>query len=690
MAHLLGTQSVAAMAGSRRLLESVDVGLDDGSRVGILGPNGAGKSTLLRIVAGIQEPDGGVVTRRDGLRVAVLSQADALDPADTVAAAVHPGRAEYEWASDPRVRDIHEGLLASVPLAAAVGALSGGQRRRVALARVLAADADIVCLDEPTNHLDVEGVAWLAHHLNARFARPGASGALLAVTHDRWFLDAVCEHIWEVVPGVDPGGKRPQIPGRVEIYDGSYAAYTLARAERARQAGVAARKRANLLTKELAWLRRGAPARTSKPKFHIAAAEALIADAPPPRDSVELVEMASARLGKDVIDLEDVSVSFTRPDSSRLDVLRGVTWRLAPGERVGVVGVNGAGKTTVLNLLRGEVEPTGGRVRRGKTVKAATLSQETRELDAVAGMRVVEAVADIAQVVVAGGKEITAQQMTERMGFTRERAHTRVKEISGGERRRLQLMRLLMSQPNVLLLDEPTNDLDTDTLAAMEDLLDSFAGTLVVVSHDRYLLERVTDHQVALLGDGTLRALPGALPVGRAKARPMGQAAVPGRALPQSTGALRAGAGTLLVELGALRMGERLRRARALARAGLMRPPRPSGGRRRRKRTASTAGSRGCADGPRNWRGNSGHWRSKLPPTPVRSTPWRGPPPSTSGCWTRSTDSRKRGWRPRNCWNESRRAGGAVEYRRIQGPISAGIRPSIHRRVPWARWGSPA
>ena len=509
MAHLLGTQSVAAMAGSRRLLESVDVGLDDGSRVGILGPNGAGKSTLLRIVAGIQEPHGGIVTRRDGLRIAVLSQADVLDPADTVAAAVHPGKAEYEWASDPRVRDIHEGLLASVPLTTAVGALSGGQRRRVALARVLAADADIVCLDEPTNHLDVEGVAWLAHHLNARFARPGAPGALLAVTHDRWFLDAVCEHIWEVVPGVDPGGKRPQIPGRVEIYDGSYAAYTLARAERARQAGVAARKRANLLTKELAWLRRGAPARTSKPKFHIAAAEALIADTPPPRDSVELVEMASARLGKDVIDLEDVSVSFTRPDSSRLDVLRDVTWRLAPGERVGIVGVNGAGKTTVLNLLRGDLEPTGGRVRRGKTVRVATLSQETRELDAVAGMRVVEAVADIAQVVVAGGKEITAQQMTERMGFTRERAHTRVKEISGGERRRLQLMRLLMSQPNVLLLDEPTNDLDTDTLAAMEDLLDSFAGTLVVVSHDRYLLERVTDHQVALLGDGTLRALPG-------------------------------------------------------------------------------------------------------------------------------------------------------------------------------------
>ena len=325
MAHLLGTQNVGALAGSRKLLEGVTVGLDDGSRVGILGPNGAGKSTLLRIVAGTQEPDGGVVTRRDGVRVAVLTQADTLNPEDTVVEAVHPGLEEYEWASDPAVRDIHAGLLADIDPAALVGTLSGGQRRRVALARVLAAAADIVCLDEPTNHLDVEGVAWLAAHLNARFARPGASGALLAVTHDRWFLDAVCEHIWEVVPGVDPGGDRPQIAGHVEIYDGSYAAYTLARAERVRQADVAAAKRANLLTKELAWLRRGAPARTSKPKFHIAAAEALIADVPPPRDTVELVKMATARLGKDVIDLEDVSVSFTRPDGSRLDILQGVT-----------------------------------------------------------------------------------------------------------------------------------------------------------------------------------------------------------------------------------------------------------------------------------------------------------------------------------------------------------------------------
>ncbi len=509
MAHLLGTQSVGALAGSRQLLDGVTVGLDDGSRVGILGPNGAGKSTLLRIVAGTQEPDGGVVTRRDGVRVALLTQADALDPAETVVRSVHPGLEEYEWASDARVRDIHAGLLADIDPEALVGTLSGGSRRRVALARVLATAADIVCLDEPTNHLDVEGVAWLAAHLNGRFARPGASGALLCVTHDRWFLDAVCEHIWEVVPGVDPGGDRPQIPGRVEIYDGSYAAYTLARAERARQADVAAAKRANLLTKELAWLRRGAPARTSKPKFHIATAEALIADVPPPRDTVELVRMATARLGKDVIDLEDVSVSFPRPDGTRLSVLSGVTWRLAPAERVGIVGVNGAGKTTILNLLRGDLTPDSGRVKRGKTVQVATLSQDTHELDALADMRVVEAVADVARSVVVDGREVSASQMSERMGFTRARAYTRISEISGGERRRLQLMRLLMSQPNVLLLDEPTNDLDTDTLASMEDLLDTFPGTLVVVSHDRYLLERVTDHQVALLGDGQVRALPG-------------------------------------------------------------------------------------------------------------------------------------------------------------------------------------
>ena len=504
MAHLLATQAAGAMAGSRRLLEDVTVGLEDGSRVGILGPNGAGKSTLLRLVSGEQQPDAGAVVRRDGVRVIVLDQVDRLDPEASVVDAVHPGMAVHEWASDAGVRDIHRGLLADIPMDAWVGSLSGGQRRRVALAHVLSAPADIVALDEPTNHLDVEGVAWLAQHLRDRFARPGATGALLAVTHDRWFLDEVCEHIWEVVPGIDPGGDRPQVPGHVEVYDGSYAAYTLARAERVRQADVAAQKRANLLTKELAWLRRGAPARTSKPKFHIAEAEALISDVPPLRDSVELVRMATARLGKDVLDLEDVTVAF-----GALTVLDDVTWRLAPGERVGVVGVNGAGKTTLLNLLRGDLEPTSGRVKRGKTVHVATLSQDTHELDALGDIRVVEAVADVASTMMIEGREVSASQLTERMGFTRQRAWTRISEISGGERRRLQLMRLLMSEPNVLLLDEPTNDLDIDTLAAMEDLLDSFPGTLVVVSHDRYLLERVTDHQVALLGDGSVRALPG-------------------------------------------------------------------------------------------------------------------------------------------------------------------------------------
>ncbi|WP_428849336.1 ABC-F family ATP-binding cassette domain-containing protein [Winkia neuii] len=327
----------------------------------------------------------------------------------------------------------------------------------------------------------------------------------MVVTHDRWFLDAVCSYIWEVVPGVDPGYGKPQIPGHVEIYEGSYAAYILAREERAHSAQVAAEKRQNALRKELAWLRRGAPARTSKPKFRIEAAEALIANVPPPRDKVELVSMATSRLGKRVIDLEDVS--FAYPDSE--PIIKDVTWRLAPGERVGIVGVNGAGKTTLLRLLRGELEPTSGHIRRGKTVQLATLSQATHELDALAERRVVEAVADVKQSIQVAGKEVTATQLVERLGFTRERAWTRIAEISGGERRRLQLMRLLMAEPNVLLLDEPTNDLDTDTLAQMEDLLDSFPGTLVVVSHDRYLLERATDHQMALLPSGALADLPG-------------------------------------------------------------------------------------------------------------------------------------------------------------------------------------
>lgn len=509
MAHLLGVENLRIVVGSRTLLDGVTVGIEDGTRVGVLGPNGAGKSTFLQALSGQREIDGGRITRAADTRVAILNQSDNFPPGISVRQAVHGDMPEHVWASNPAVRDIHAGLLADVDLAVDVDTLSGGQRRRVALAHVLTQDAQVVVLDEPTNHLDVEGVDWLARHLQKRFDSARGDGALVVVTHDRWFLDAICNRVWEVVPGVDPGNGRPQIPGRIELYDGGYAAYILARAERARQAEVAAAKRENLLRKELAWLRRGAPARTSKPRFRIDAAEALIADVPPPRDSVEITRMATARLGKRVIDLENVSVSYPAPGGGENQVLREVTWRLAPGERVGIVGVNGAGKTTLLRLLQGTQKPTSGRVRTGQTVDVVTLSQTTHELDQISELRVVEAVAAVAEHVTVGGKELSASQLVERLGFTRQRAWTRVGEISGGERRRLQLLRLLMAQPNVLLLDEPTNDLDTDTLAAIEDILDTFPGTLVVVSHDRYLLERVTDHQLALLGDGHLRDLPG-------------------------------------------------------------------------------------------------------------------------------------------------------------------------------------
>ena len=509
MAHLLGVENLRIIVGSRTLLDGVTVGIEDGTRVGVLGPNGAGKSTFLRALSGQREIDGGRITRAADTRVAILNQSDNFPPGISVRQAVHGDVPEHVWASNPAVRDIHAGLLADVDLAADVDTLSGGQRRRVALAHVLTQDAQVVVLDEPTNHLDVEGVDWLARHLQKRFDSARGDGALVVVTHDRWFLDAICNRVWEVVPGVDPGNGRPQIPGRIELYDGGYAAYILARAERARQAEVAAAKRENLLRKELAWLRRGAPARTSKPRFRIDAAEALIADVPPPRDSVEITRMATARLGKRVIDLENVSVSYPAPGGGENQVLREVTWRLAPGERVGIVGVNGAGKTTLLRLLQGTQKPTSGRVRTGQTVDVVTLSQTTHELDQISELRVVEAVAAVAEHVTVGGKDLSASQLVERLGFTRQRAWTRVGEISGGERRRLQLLRLLMAQPNVLLLDEPTNDLDTDTLASIEDILDTFPGTLVVVSHDRYLLERVTDHQLALLGDGHLRDLPG-------------------------------------------------------------------------------------------------------------------------------------------------------------------------------------
>ncbi|ASR56518.1 ABC-F family ATP-binding cassette domain-containing protein [Cellulomonas sp. PSBB021] len=489
MAHLLGADRVTLALGTRVLLDGVSLGLDDGQRVGVVGPNGAGKSTLLRVLAGVQDPDDGRVTRAGGVRLAMLDQRDDLG-SGTVLDAIHGTADAHEWASDPRIRAVHAGLLPDVDVTADVSTLSGGQRRRVALAALLVRDDEVLVLDEPTNHLDVEGVAWLAAHLNQRFSR--GPGALVVVTHDRWFLDAVCTRTWEVHDGA------------VDQYEGGYAAYVLARAERARTAAVTEEKRQNLLRKELAWLRRGAPARTSKPKFRIDAANALIADEPPPRDPLELSRMATARLGKDVLDVEGVTVAL-----GGRTLLDDVTWRLGPGDRYGVVGVNGAGKTTLLRLLSGRLAPDAGRVKRGKTVQVAELRQDVEDLDEVADLRVVEVVEAEKRSVVVGGKELTAAQLVERLGFTRDRARTPVKDLSGGERRRLSLLRLLVGEPNVLLLDEPTNDLDTDTLAALEDLLDGWPGTLIVVSHDRYLLERVCDRQVALLGDGHLRDLPG-------------------------------------------------------------------------------------------------------------------------------------------------------------------------------------
>ncbi|MDY5128680.1 ABC-F family ATP-binding cassette domain-containing protein [Actinotignum urinale] len=502
MAHLLSTQNIGMTLGARHILSNISLSLEDGNRIGVVGPNGGGKTTLMRMIAGDLEPTEGKITAANNVRYALLSQNDSL-PDTTVQEAIHGGVSTFTWASDARVRELHAGLLPDIPLDARVDELSGGQRRRVALAHTLTRDANVLILDEPTNHLDVEGITFLAGYLNERFGGPRAQGACVCITHDRWFLDAVATRLWEVIPGVET--LRGQIPGRVDVYEGGYSDYIFQRTERQREAAVAEEKRQNLLRKELAWLRRGAPARTSKPRFRVEAAEALIADVPAPRDTVDMMKMASSRLGKEVVNLEDVSFTYPGADAP---TLTNVTWRLAPGERVGILGPNGAGKSTLLALLAGRVEPSGGHVKRGVTVKLAELSQHTRELDKVADLRVVESVAEVAQHVTVGKKEMSASQLTERMGFTKERAWTRVSDISGGERRRLQFMRLLMAEPNVLLLDEPTNDLDTDTLAAMEDVLDGWAGTLIVVSHDRYLLERMTDRQMCVI-QGGLRDLPG-------------------------------------------------------------------------------------------------------------------------------------------------------------------------------------
>ncbi len=491
VAHLLGAESIHLEYPTQVVFESVTLGVNDGARIGIVGRNGDGKSSLLGLLTGQLQPDSGRVTRRSGLRVGALSQADTLDSDRSVGWTLVGNQAEHQWAGDARVRDVVGGLVSDIAWDATVAPLSGGQRRRVQLARLLMGDWDVIALDEPTNHLDIEGITWLAGHLQQRWARN--TGGLLLVTHDRWFLDEVATTTWEVHDGI------------VEPFDGGYAAYVLQRVERDRLAATAEAKRQNLMRKELAWLRRGAPARTSKPKFRIETANQLIADVPPLRNTVELAKLATARLGKDVIDLLDVSVSFDgRP------VLRDIEWRIAPGERTGIVGANGAGKSTLLGLIAGTIAPDSGRVKRGKTVRLAVLDQQGDALAALVGDRIADVLGTLRGGYQVDGREVTPAQLLERLGFARGQLSARVGDLSGGERRRLQLMLTMLSEPNVLLLDEPTNDVDTDMLTAMEDLLDSWAGTLIVVSHDRYLLERITDQQYAIL-DGRLRHLPGGI-----------------------------------------------------------------------------------------------------------------------------------------------------------------------------------
>ncbi|MHB8275683.1 MAG: ABC-F family ATP-binding cassette domain-containing protein [Dermatophilaceae bacterium] len=496
MANLVSVERASLALGTTHILDGVSLGVTSDTRIGVVGRNGDGKSTLLRVLAGLQPVDEGRVTMLGSLTIAMLTQVDTLDPEATVRKAVLGDLPEHVWAGDARIRDILDGLLGGIDapdvggLEAIVGPMSGGERRRLALAGLLAADPDLLLLDEPTNHLDVEGVAWLADHLATRRTRPGT--AVVAVTHDRWFLDAVATTTWEVVDG------------QVSFYDGGYAAYVLAKAERDRVATVTEERRSNLLRKELAWLRRGPPARSTKPKFRIDAANELIADEPAPRDEVSLVRFATTRLGKDVVDLIDASVTL---GGRRL--LDRVTWRLAPGDRIGIVGVNGSGKSTLMRAVYGDLPLSAGQRKVGKTVSMAYLTQEVRELEKFADWRVIEAIEDVKAYTRLGDKEVSASQLAKRLGFSGGRQQTRVSDLSGGERRRLQFLRLLMAEPNVLILDEPTNDLDIETLTSMEDVLDGWAGTLLVVSHDRYLLERMCDRQVAMLGDGAIRDLPG-------------------------------------------------------------------------------------------------------------------------------------------------------------------------------------
>ena len=488
MAFLLGCEKARVEFPTKTVFEDVSLGLDEGDRIGVVGKNGDGKSTLLSLLAGIIEPDEGRVIRTRGVRVGVLGQADVLSDDDTVEHAVVGDTPEYEWAGDARVRDIISGLAADIPWQGRVGDLSGGQRRRVDLARLLIGDWDVLMLDEPTNHLDMRAITWLAHHLKARWKH--GTGALLVVTHDRWFLDEVCLSMWEVHDRtIDP-------------FEGGFSAYIQQRVERDRQAQVAEQRRQNQLRRELAWLSRGAQARSTKPKFRIDAARELIADVPPLRNTLELKRMAVARLGKQVVDLTDVSVRL-----GGKTVLDDVSWNIGPGDRFGIVGENGAGKTTLLRVIEGALAPSAGRVKIGKTVKFAVLSQHLDNLVKLGSDRVREVIGRYSRRVMLDGKEATPAQLLERLGFTRDDLNEPVCDLSGGQKRRLALMLILLDEPNVLILDEPGNDLDTDMLAQVEDLLDGWPGTLLLVTHDRYLMERVTDNQYALI-NGKIRHLP--------------------------------------------------------------------------------------------------------------------------------------------------------------------------------------
>ena len=498
--NLINLENVDKSYRLKTLLDGVSLGVNSGDRIGVVGLNGGGKSTLIRILAGLDTVDSGRVSRNNNLRMAVVSQDSDL-PGTTVGEAVLSGLTgasgtleTHEWASDPRIRDVLEGIGVNdlgdgAGMDTPLEGLSGGERRRVGIAAALVRDLDLVILDEPTNHLDVEGVEWLAQHLLHRRC------ALVVVTHDRWFLDTVATTTWEVHDGT------------VDVFEGGYNDWTFARAERARQADAEEQRRANLARKELAWLRRGAPARTSKPRYRIEAAEALIKNVPAPRDNVELMSFATKRLGKKVIELEDATVATPPPEPRVL--VEDLTWRLAPGERIGLVGVNGSGKTTLLRTLAGEYPLAAGKRIEGRTVDIGWLRQELEDLDGE--RRLLDAVEDVATRVEIGGKELTASQLAERLGFSAKRQRTPIRDLSGGERRRLQLTRVLMAEPNVLLLDEPTNDLDIDTLQELESLLDGWAGTLVVISHDRYLIERICDSTWALFGDGKLTNLPGGI-----------------------------------------------------------------------------------------------------------------------------------------------------------------------------------